>query len=63
VNQRTYTYESILEDTETSNTLLRFLKAIGLDADDDPHRWVEVAMVAYNCAAAARLRACGAGLL
>ena len=63
VNQRTYTYESILEDTETSNTLLDFLKTVGLDAGTDPHRWVEVAMVAYNCAVAQKLRACGAGIL
>ncbi len=66
INQRTYTYETVLADTTISNTLPHLLTATcGLTAVDatDPHRWVEVAMVTYNAAAAGFLRTAGVGIL
>lgn len=63
VNRHTYTYDSILADTEVAETLQGVLGAITLPAwstrvraERDPHVWIEAAMVTYNAWAAARLR-------
>ncbi len=62
INQRTFTYESVLEDATISNMLPRFLEAITkAEVSPDPHRWIEVAMITYNCAAAEQIK--GHGIL
>lgn len=62
--QKAYTYDSILEDTKVSGVLQSFLTGIwGSPVGSDPHRWIEIAMIAYNRAAAKRLQQVGAGLL
>ncbi len=67
INRRTFTYESVLEDTGISNILPQLLAPLcGASTSSigtDPHRWIEVAMIAYNCAAAERLAAAGVGIL
>jgi hypothetical protein len=71
VTQRAFTYESVLADTTISNMLPRLLAATCSGAwgrltaveAADPHRWVEVAMVTYNAAAAGFLRTAGTGIL
>jgi hypothetical protein len=64
VNQKTYTYNSVLEDAEVSNRLPQLLAALpdvgGVAAvGSDPHHWVEVAMIAYKRAAAEQLGTVG----
>ena len=61
---RSYTYESVLSDDAVSLILPRLLRALtGLDVGEDPHYWIEVAMIAYNRAAAALLREADVGIL
>ena len=61
---RAYTYESVLADDAVCLILPRLLTALtGSAMGDDPHHWIEVAMIAYNRAAAAALRSSGVGLL
>jgi hypothetical protein len=61
---RSYTYESVLLDDAVCLILPRLLRALtGLDAGGDPHNWIEMAMIAYNRAAAVRLRSAGVGIL
>ena len=63
-NHRTYTYESILKDTDMANTVRTHLTTfLGEDVGTDPHHWIERAMIAYNRAAAQRLVALGHGVL
>ncbi len=63
VNQRSFTYESVLQDSTISNILPRYLAAItGLSIAEvgaDSHRWVELAMVTYNRAAADQVATTG----
>jgi exoribonuclease R len=62
--QRTYSYETILEDTPTANTLQTLLQIVYKDPiSDDSHRWIEIAMILYNQAAAALLKEHAMGLL
>jgi hypothetical protein len=65
INRRTYTYESVLDDAETCRKLKEFLGAISgvLEVGEDPHKWIEMAMVSYNAAAARRLIEAGTGVL
>jgi exoribonuclease R len=64
VNKRTFTYESVLEDTGISNKLKELLGAVvSTEVSEDPHRWIELAMISYNRAAAEVLSAKGAGIL
>jgi hypothetical protein len=72
VNKRTFTYESVLEDTGISNKLKELLGAAvsysgnsggSTYISEDPHRWIELAMITYNRAAAEVLSAKGAGIL
>jgi len=59
-----YTYESVLFDDAVCLIFPRLLRALtGLDAGGDPHNWIEMAMIAYNRAAAVRLRSAGVGIL
>ena len=61
---RAYTYDSVLLDDTVCLILPRLLTALsGSPVGEDPHHWIEVAMIAYNTAAAAVLRLTGAGLL
>ncbi len=64
--QNAFTYESILnpENVEKANTLQHFLSVL-LDQDvgSDPHRWIEIAMLTYNSAAAEELFRKGHGIL
>lgn len=63
---RTYSYESILQDKEVANKLKNFLEIIeGTDSGvgDDPHHWIEVAMILYNTAAATLLKENRLGIL
>lgn len=56
VNRRAFTYESILDDPVLSNKIPALLASVtGLtvaEVGGDSHRWVELAMIAYNRAAA-----------
>jgi hypothetical protein len=64
--QNAFTYESILnpENTEKANTLQQFLSVLlGEDVGSDPHRWIEMAMLTYNSAAAEELFRKGHGIL
>lgn len=62
--QEAHTYESILSDSNKSQSLQSALQTIvGYSVGADPHRWVEVAMIAYNRAAAMKLKRAGAGIL
>lgn len=60
-----YTYESILHDSTLSMQLKKALKTVlqGKPITEDPHRWVELAMVEYNTAAANLLKQNRIGLL
>lgn len=59
-----YTYDSVLLDDTVCLILPRLLTALsGSPVGEDPHHWIEVAMIAYNTAAASVLRLTGAGLL
>ena len=60
---RTYTYESILEDKEVSYKLRQFLEAICGEIGDDTHHWVELAMILYNMEAAKLMKQHKCGLL
>ena len=62
--QRAYTYESVLSEDVICLMVPRLLRALfGAPVGDDPHRWIEVAMIAYNTAAASVLRSAGVGVL
>lgn len=62
--QRAYTYESVLSEHAICLIVPRLLTALtGSPVVSDPHHWIEVAMIAYNTAAAAVLRSAGAGVL
>jgi exoribonuclease R len=64
INQRTHTYESILDDADSATTICRCLEAIlGRSVGNDPHVWIEYAMVLYNTEAAKILRRLGRGIL
>jgi exoribonuclease R len=70
VNKRTFTYESVLEDTGISNKLKELLGVVvgsgsgsSTEVSENPHRWIELAMITYNRAAADVLSAKGAGIL
>jgi exoribonuclease R len=59
-----YTYESVLTEEEVCRMLRRFLGLCGCSStEEDPHKWVESAMILYNRLAARRLREMGTGLL
>ena len=58
-----YTYETIYEDITAVATLRECLTAIHGDNSNDSHRWVEIAMIAYNAAAATTLREAKVGVL
>ena len=63
---RAYTYESIMEDKNTSFTLIAFLMDVLGRADidrTDSHAWVEMAMVEYNRRAACVLRDARVGVM
>ena len=62
---RAYTYESIMEDKDTSFTLIAFLTDVLGRAIDrtDSHAWVELAMVEYNRRAACVLREARVGVM
>ncbi len=66
VVQNAFTYESILnsENTEKAHLLQQFLShLLERDAGSDPHRWIELAMLTYNTAAAEELFKKGHGIL
>jgi exoribonuclease R len=59
-----YTYESVLQNTTIVNTLPQLLATItGQNPTDDPHSWVEQAMIAYNSEAGKLLKDKHVGLL
>ncbi len=58
---KTYSYESVV-GTEDGRRVAALSAALGV-ASDDSHAWIETVMVAYNTHVAARLKACGHGLL
>lgn len=63
---RAYTYESIMDDKDTSFTLIAFLMDVLGRADidrTDSHAWVEMAMVEYNRRAACVLRDARVGVM
>jgi exoribonuclease R len=61
---KAYTYESVLQDPEIPTTLPPILaKLTGLPQSDDPHIWVEQAMILYNTEAATRLSKAKVGVL
>jgi hypothetical protein len=63
-NRLTFTYESILREPTHCVKICDFLERIvGSSVGTDPHEWIEVAMVLYNCKAASILRRVGGGLL
>ena len=62
--QRTYSYETILDDEEVANKLRTFLQIVYKDPiSDDSHRWIEIAMILYNEAAAILLKEHAMGVL
>lgn len=65
VNQESYTYESILKSKTVPLTVLRAVCAYlsRTPETDDPHKWVEDAMVFYNREVARGLQSAGYGLL
>ena len=56
--QKTYSYESVYEDTEVAEKVKRYLEIVSHAGDIglDSHHWIEVAMVLYNTAAAKVLK-------
>lgn len=59
-----YTYESVLKDPEIPTTLPPILARLTkLPQSDDPHIWVEQAMILYNTEAATRLSHAKVGIL
>ena len=58
---KTYSYDSVV-GTEDGRRVAELSAALGA-ASDDSHVWIETVMVAYNTHVAARLKACGHGLL
>jgi len=58
-----HTYETIYEDTASVSVLRECLTALHGDISNDSHRWVEIAMIAYNTAAAKTLREANVGVL
>ncbi len=64
VNKESFTYESILDKPEYCTIIKNSLSAVaGKDVGDDPHKWIEVAMVRYNAEAANVLRRVRGGIL
>ena len=65
LNQTAFTYESVLADAEVCDKLPSFLHAIGAIpvGEVDTHKWVEGAMILYNCEAAGELQRRGGGIL
>lgn len=65
VNNRTFTYESILEEKEICKKLCWCLEKITQQTfiSQDPHNWIELAMITYNKHAAASLMDAGKGIL
>ncbi len=63
-NQYSYSYDRVeAEAPAWAVAVLRSLTRILKGNADDPHSWVEVAMIAYNEALAAELRSRGVGVL
>jgi exoribonuclease R len=61
---RAYTYESVTTDAEVCKKIQDDLGAIlGRSVGDDPHVWIEEAMILYNRHAAEELRRVRGGLL
>jgi hypothetical protein len=68
---KTYTYDSVLEDIDVSKKLKDYLQKIhgtSLSSSDkcigeDPHHWIEIAMILYNTEAAVLLKEHKLGLL
>ena len=62
---KTYTYDTVYEDVDLCAKLTGFLTSICCyqDVTTDSHRWIELAMLTYNRAAARVLRDAGAGIL
>ena len=61
---KAYTYESVLRDPDIPNILPPILARLtGLSQSDDPHIWVEQAMILYNTEAAIRLSRAKVGIL
>jgi exoribonuclease R len=60
---RSYTYDSVLEDVDIASKLRKSLEIIYGQPSDDTHRWIEIAMILYNAAAAEVLKENKVGLL
>ncbi len=59
-----YSYDSVLSNKVLCESLCAYLgAAVGRDVGDDPHRWVELAMIHYNQQAAYVLRNMARGYL
>ena len=59
-----HTYETIRANDSACSVIKTCLTAIyGGDITEDTHRWVEIAMIEYNCAVALLLHAQGVGIL
>ena len=64
INKEAFTYESILKKTDYCSVIKNSLSAIAdKDVGDDPHKWIEIAMVRYNAEAANVLRRVRGGIL
>lgn len=59
---KTFSYESVYEDSDLCSKLRRMGAAFGADLDDS-HKWIESAMKFYNVQAARKLFAGGVGVL
>jgi len=59
---KTFSYESVYEDSDLCYKLRRMGAAFGVDTDDS-HKWIESAMKFYNVQAARKLFAGGVGVL
>lgn len=61
---KTYSYESIYGDTESSKKVQESLNIVwDSPVGSDSHRWIEIAMILYNKAAASILKEKGVGIL
>lgn len=58
-----YTYESVLKDTDNCEKIRALLNALYGTSSDDPHEWIERLMVEYNKQVASTLRKAGVGIL
>jgi exoribonuclease R len=59
---RSYTYESVLEDKPVADLVASLSRALGTPSSDS-HVWIETTMIAYNSHVARLLRDGGVGLL